>query len=51
MLWWEDDGVEHWLHGYGRYHETYEALDGRWLISSRRLVRSPMETGTGARSD
>ena len=39
MLWWEHGGLEYWLHGYGHYHETYEKLDGRWLIASRRLTR------------
>jgi uncharacterized protein (TIGR02246 family) len=27
------------MHGYGHYHETYEKIDGRWLIASTRLTR------------
>jgi uncharacterized protein (TIGR02246 family) len=36
MLRWPD-GSE--MHGYGHYHETYEALDGDWRISSSTLTR------------
>ncbi len=27
------------LHGYGHYHETYEKVDGRWLIKTLKLTR------------
>jgi hypothetical protein len=27
------------MHGYGHYHETYEAHDGDWRISSSTLTR------------
>jgi SnoaL-like domain len=27
------------LRGYGHYHETYERVDGRWLIKSSTLTR------------
>jgi hypothetical protein len=27
------------LRGYGNYHETYEKVDGRWLITSSTLTR------------
>jgi hypothetical protein len=27
------------MHGYGHYHETYEKVDGRWLIASTTLTR------------
>lgn len=27
------------LVGYGHYHETYEKVDGRWLIKSSKLTR------------
>jgi uncharacterized protein (TIGR02246 family) len=36
MLRWPD-GSE--MHGYGHYHETYEAHDGDWRISSSTLTR------------
>ncbi|MFL6174120.1 MAG: nuclear transport factor 2 family protein [Marmoricola sp.] len=44
-LWWTAEGQERWLHGFGRYEETYERVDGRWLIASRRLVRTRVERG------
>ena len=44
-LWWTVDGQERWLHGIGRYEETYEKHDGRWLVASRRLVRTRLERG------
>lgn len=49
MLWWEEDGVQHWSHGYGHYHQNYEKIDGKWLISWRNLTRLRVETGTGQR--
>ena len=27
------------MNGYGHYHETYEKVDGQWLIKSSRLTR------------
>lgn len=51
MLWWEQDGVPHWIHGYGRYFESYEKVGGAWLIASRRLARTRVDTGTGAKPD
>jgi hypothetical protein len=27
------------LHGYGRYHETYEKFDGRWRIKTSKITR------------
>lgn len=44
-LWWTDDGRERWLHGWGHYHERYRRVDGRWLISHRRLERIRVDTG------
>jgi uncharacterized protein (TIGR02246 family) len=35
------DGSE--LHGYGHYHETYEAGDGGWRIASSTLTRLRMD--------
>ena len=41
---WFPAGTPHRLmHGFGHYHETYERRDGRWLISSMRLVRLKVE--------
>ena len=50
MLWWEEGGERRWMHGYGWYHETYERLDGAWLIASRSLKRIRIDTGVGALS-
>jgi hypothetical protein len=47
MLWWEEDGQPHWMHGYGHYHETYEKVGGEWLIASRSLTRIRIDTGLG----
>lgn len=44
-LWWKVDGRERWLHGWGHYHERYRRVDGRWLISYRRLERIRVDTG------
>lgn len=44
-VWWQRDGRERWLHGFGHYEETYRKDDGRWLIASRRLVRTRVERG------
>jgi hypothetical protein len=38
-LWWTNGDHEEHLHGYGHYHEEYEKVDGRWLISYRKLTR------------
>ena len=32
------------MHGYGHYHETYEKLDGRWLIKTIALTRLRVDT-------
>ena len=31
------------LEGYGHYHETYEKVDGQWLIASSTLTRLHMD--------
>jgi hypothetical protein len=38
-LWWRNGDAEEHLHGYGHYYEEYRKVDGRWLISFRRLTR------------
>jgi SnoaL-like domain len=38
-LWWPEGSPIMTLHGYGHYHETYEKVDGRWLIKSTTLSR------------
>ena len=51
MLWWRENDREHWLHGYGHYHETYAQVDGHWLIQSRSLSRIRVDRGTSDRPD
>ncbi|WP_375396606.1 nuclear transport factor 2 family protein [uncultured Sphingomonas sp.] len=46
---WLQDGDEHWLHGWGFYHETYACRDGAWLITSRRLERTRVEHSPGSK--
>jgi uncharacterized protein (TIGR02246 family) len=38
-LWWPDGSSIRTMHGYGHYHESYEKVDGRWLITSTTLTR------------
>src|SRR5436190_14250235 len=44
MLRWPDGAPIRSLHGYGHYHETYEKLDGQWLIATLRLTRLRVDT-------
>jgi hypothetical protein len=38
-LWWPEGSPIRTMHGYGHYHETYEKVDGCWLITSTTLTR------------
>jgi len=38
-LHWMQGDEEHWLHGWGYYHDSYAKRDGEWLFTSRRLER------------
>lgn len=48
-LWWEQDGKQHWFEGWGHYNDGYEKRDGRWLFTSRKILRSRIEHSSGAR--
>ncbi len=48
-LWWKQDDGDHWLHGFGFYHEKCEKRDGEWLFTYRRLERIRVMTSPGAR--
>jgi SnoaL-like domain len=39
-VWWlpDTDRLWHELHGFGLYDETYERIDGRWLIKTLKLT-------------
>jgi hypothetical protein len=41
MLWWPENSSApiRALHGYGHYYETYECIDGRWVIKTMKLRR------------
>jgi uncharacterized protein (TIGR02246 family) len=39
MLRWPEGAPIRALHGCGHYHESYEKVDGRWLIAAIRLSR------------
>lgn len=45
---WNQGEEEHWLHGFGFYHERYERRDGRWLFTWRRIQRVLMRASPGA---
>lgn len=38
-LYWKQGHEDHWLRGFGFYHETYEKRNGQWVFTSRRLTR------------
>jgi hypothetical protein len=48
-LYWMQGDEEHWLHGYGFYHETCEKRDGVWLFTTRSLKRTRVATSPGAK--
>ncbi len=31
------------MHGYGHYHETYEKIDGKWLIKTLQITRVKLD--------
>jgi hypothetical protein len=39
LIWWPEGSRRKTLHGFGHYHETYEKIEGRWLIKTLRLTR------------
>lgn len=47
-IYWKQGEDDHWLRGFGFYHEIYEKLDGRWLFTFRRLERIHVLTSPGA---
>lgn len=48
MLRWSENSARpnQTLHGYGHYLETYEKIDGRWLIRTSRLRRLRVDVAT-----
>ena len=48
VLVWQQDGTQHWMHGYGHYWQSYvKQADGRWRISEHRVTRLRFQRGTG----
>jgi hypothetical protein len=47
-LYWRQGGQDHWLRGFGFYHETYARRGGAWLFTSRQLRRTKVLTSPGA---
>lgn len=50
MLFWKHGGADHWLHGYGHYHERYRKEADGWRFVYRRLSRLRVDMSTGAGS-
>jgi hypothetical protein len=48
-LYWKQGDEDHWLHGYGFYHETCEKRDGTWLFTSRSLKRTHVMISPGGK--
>ena len=46
---WQQGDDEHWLHGWGYYHETYRRQGDDWLITSRELARTRVEHSPGSK--
>jgi hypothetical protein len=48
-LFWKQGEEDHWLHGFGHYHERYEKRERGWLFTYRRLTRLKVMTSPGAK--
>lgn len=47
MLFWKQNGEDHWLHGYGHYHERYHKGPNGWRFTYRRLSRLRVDMSEG----
>lgn len=47
-IFWKQGDEEHWLQGFGFYHESYEKRDGKWVFTRRQLKRTHVRTSVGA---
>lgn len=47
MLFWKQGDEDHWLHGYGHYHEKYRKGENGWQFVYRRLTRIRVDTSEG----
>lgn len=48
MLFWKQGDEDHWLHGYGHYHERYRKGPNGWQFVYRRLTRIRVDMSEGA---
>ena len=47
-IFWKQGEEEHWLNGFGFYHESYEKRDGTWVFTRRQLKRTHVRMSPGA---
>jgi hypothetical protein len=47
-IFWMQGDEEHWLQGFGFYHECYEKRGGQWLFTRRQLKRTHVRLSPGA---
>lgn len=50
MLFWKQGDEDHWLHGYGHYHERYRKDPEGWRFVYRKLTRLRVDLSPGAQS-
>ncbi len=50
-IFWKQGEEDHWLRGFGFYHETYDKRDGKWLFTSRQLKRTHVVVSPGGISN
>ena len=50
-IYWKQGEEDHWLRGFGFYHESYEKRGGRWLFTRRSLRRLHVLQSPGADMD
>ena len=43
LIFWPEGSRHKTLHGWGHYHETYEKIDGKWVIKTLKLTRLRVE--------
>lgn len=48
MLFWKQGEEDHWLHGFGHYHERYRKGPKGWQFVYRKLTRIRVKTSPGA---
>lgn len=48
MLFWKQGSEDHWLRGYGHYHEKYRKGPDGWRFVYRKLTRIRVDTSPGA---